>query len=74
LGRAWWSNVPPRSPGAVAVEWAVATAGTIFLQALLTPWWIDKRRVPVAPNPAAAIPWILFVIDALVRNAAAPAP
>jgi len=68
-GRVGSSDVHARSPGTVVAEWALATVGSILLQAALTPWWIDKRRVRVPANPMAAVPWIACMIAALFRNA-----
>lgn len=69
LGRAWWAADAARTPTAIAIDWTVAAVASFVLQAALTPWWVDKRRIAPEANPLAAIPWIAFAIAALVRAA-----
>ena len=69
FGRVWWIADPSRTATGVATDWALAAVASFVLQAALTPWWIDKRRIVVPANPLAAAPWLAFAIAAVVRAA-----
>lgn len=64
---AWLRGVLPHSPARAAL----ALPACLAAQFALTPWWVDKRRVAVEPDPLSTLPWLacfaLGLLHALAR-------
>lgn len=66
IGESFWRPPSLPNPGRFWTEWACVAVGAVVLQWLLTPWWIDKRRILPRPDPLGVLPWLLLGVAGMV--------